>query len=174
MAGRARGSFRRQSRRQKNQLWSVILTSGNVLPAANTTAFPILTNTDWERGSGAASERGTILSTRGWMDVSPDEVAGVFAVGPYFWYIALFDEDATSPAASLVSSYADEDVLTTGGGCFSNAGGLGGNGKGFDIVAKAMRRVRIGQELRLVITNLADKAILISNVVRSLVRIGGN
>ena len=92
-----------------------------------------------------------------------------------FCYVTLMDEDAPVAAADLVQTYTDEDILWTGGGAMTvtdtNATGIVVD---MPIDIKAMRKMRRGQELRLVVTNPSATVQVANFVIRALLRKGGN
>jgi len=159
----------------KNNLWTVILSANDVTATLATSAQPIVASSDWRRGSATSAEMATLLRIRGWVTMVPDQVAGVHSTGSWFSYIMVVDEDAASPPASSVSTYGDEDVIWTSGGAFAETSATQAPVVDRTFIdVKAMRRIKSGQEVRHVMTNLTDGNVLQSNVIRALLRVGGN
>jgi len=144
------------------------------LVANGTTAFAkVVTDTDWVRAAGF--ERATILRVRGMMSFTNKIDALAVAGGFVAAYVALMDEDASVPPATTVATYTDEDILWADS---HNIPFVVADGSGFvyhfPIDIKAMRKMRAGQDLNFVLTNLATADIQFSGVVRALLRLGGN
>jgi len=176
---RRRQLTRAARRGPKNQVWTVSLRDDfEITTGVTVIAFSIILDSDWERTS-ASSERATILRTRGWISIRPASAAGVQLDGTVFMYLTVQDDDATSVSAGLAATYADEDILWTGGVLFPPGsivvqGGFVGSSKDILLDVKAMRKLRSGQTLELVVTNNMAGSIFLSGVIRSLLRMGGN
>ena len=171
MAKRVRRSA--SSRSPKNNVWTTITAFDNGIATGVSQSFPVVLDEDW---SGAAGqERATILRIRGWLMVTNKTTTGVRPEGTWAAYITVQDEDAPVASAAVASTYTDEDILWTSGGMFTltdtNATGIVSE-RVIDV--KAMRKIRIGQTCRLVITNLSDSSLENSVVLRALLRKGGN
>jgi len=169
-----RGFHRSRSKRgPKNNVWTVALEDEVVLAAGATLTFDIVNRADWQR-SGGANERATLMRVRGWLSVIHKISSGSIVLAPWFAYISIQDENAASSSASDVTTYADEDILWTGGGMFSftDTGDAVSHMQEIDV--KAMRRFNAGGEVRLVLTNSSIVAMSVTGVQRGLLRIGGN
>ena len=169
---RARGG----SRGPKNNIWTTIVDNEQVVGTGSTIEFPVVADSDWQRG--AAAERATILRVRGWININKYIAAGVVGGdGAVFMYLALMDDDAVAPAANVASTYVEEDIMWTAGATF-HANGAGGVDAPavvqFVIDVKAMRKMRSGQTLSLVVTNLCVESVELDLVCRALLRLGGN
>ncbi len=169
----ARSRIRRgaSNRGPKNNVWSTVLIDENGTAAGITQTFPLVLDEDWSGASG--QERATILRIRGWLSFSNKTTTGVRPEGVFFAYITVQDEDAPAAAANLPSSYTDEDIMWTGGGLFTVTD-TNATGHVTDLLidVKAMRKIRIGQVCRLVLTPSVD--VETSGVLRALLRKGGN
>ncbi len=170
MAKRAR--VRRSSGGPKNFVWSTVLMDENGIAAGITQSFPLVLDEDWSGAGG--QERATILRIRGWLSVHNKTTTGIRPEGAWFAYITVQDEDAAAAAADLPSTYVDEDILWTGGGVFT-ATDTNATGHVTDLLVdvKAMRKIRIGQVCRLVITNVSGGDLENSGVLRALLNKGG-
>lgn len=179
----ARGRRHRAVRRgMKNQLWTVsIVDEFELTTGLSTAIFSPVVDEDWQRASVSA-EKCTVLRVRGWVSVVQELTAGVGGDGTVFAGMVLHDEEATTPNMSLVTSYGEEDLLWIGGHLFGPVervitveGGTTSlaNQWHFDVDIKAMRKMRTGQAMDMVFTNLLPSSVEISGVLRALVRIGG-
>jgi len=183
MASRRRSS-RGASKGQKNQIWTVSLLDDFELTTGVTiAAFSPVIDTDWQRGTAPSFERATVMRMRGWFTVVQKLTAGLADDGTVFSYCLLHDEDATAPPGNISTSYTEEDILWTGGHLFGEVERVitveGGSSiaesqwsEQFDV--KAMRRIRSGQAIDLVFTNLLAGSVRISGCIRTLLRLGGN
>jgi len=169
-----RGNRAAGRRSPKNNVWTTVVPVEQSLAVGATTGLNVVVDTDWQRAAGA-NERATLMRIRGWIDVINKLGAGSFAGGALLAYALLTDEDASNASAADPATYVEEDILWTGGGCFpfSGAGAAGGNVR-LPIDIKAMRKMRVGMNVRVVLTNATDNIVSISGVVRGLLRIGGN
>ena len=171
MAGRRRGVSRSATRGPKDQSWTTVLADDVVVADAASQAFNILQDSDWKTGSGA--ERATVLRVRGWLSVYNKTAEAARPAGSWFGYIHLIDEDALSPSAATSITYQDEDILWTGGGSFPAVPATANSVISQLIVdVKSMRKVRSGQDLRLILTNSTGGTMQTSMVLRCLVRRG--
>ena len=157
----------------KNNVWTTVLMDDIVVATLGAAPFNIVQDTDWQAGAG--QERATILRIRGWISVHNKTTTGVRPDGTWFAYICVLDEDAASSDASDPATYADEDILWTDGGQFTvtdtNASGEVSYRR---IDVKSMRKIRVGQQCRLVFQNSSTGDMQISGTVRALMRKGGN
>ena len=152
------------SRGPKNNIWSVVTQQDTALAADTNDELNIVDGADWTGSAGA--ESATLLRIRGYLGVAPDAATD----GAFQWYIARFDNDAASPSPTLPATYVDEDILATGGYQFEASAG---NAKMWEIDVKAMRRIGVGDEVRLVMRSIST-ATRNTVVARGLVRKGGN
>jgi len=172
----SRGGGRSVRRGPKNQVWTnIVMDENNVLATTTAVLGIIVGDSDWAV-SGSSSERATILRVRGWLSLRQETVVGVGSPGTLFLAIHLTDEDATVPDFSSPGTYAEEDVLWTGGVLLPSLGDATARSFNFNwmIDIKAMRKLRTGQTLNLVVTNGSGGTVDFSGVVRALVRRGGN
>ena len=172
----ARRRFGRAVRRgPKNNIWTVILMDELTV---GTTAIEvnIVQGSDWT-GSVGGFQRATVMRVRGWLSVSADPTLTVAT--SYFMMIYVTDEDTAVQDPSALQTYADEDILWTGGFALAagNAGAVEQRKAVYDTVIdiKSMRKLSIGQELRLsMISGDSGAAISVAGLLRGLVRKGGN
>ena len=157
----------------KNLVWASVLASSQNVGTGTFLSFNIVQDNDWVRASGL--ERATLLRIRGWWSWITKDATGSHDGGPIFAYIGIYDEDETSADPSQVATYGEEDILWTSGlelpFTDSGAGQTQFNEK---IDVKAMRRIRKGQEVRLVIANKGVSDGELTLLVRGLLTIGGN
>ncbi len=156
-----------------NQVWTVIVAEEVGIGPGTIQAFNIVQDSDWAQSGG--SERATILRTRGAWSVTNKFVPGSFAGGAVMMAIFLLDEDAASPDPSSSVNYVDEDVLWSGSVQlpFVDAG-TAPQAERWIIDVKAMRKLRKGQELRLVVANGSLATVEVTGVLRALVRRGAS
>ena len=174
MARRGRGSARGVARRSgpKNQIWTVVTANELAITTGSTSISSIVQDSDWTSGQG--QERATILRVRGWLNFGGRVNAGVTGEGIIGAYISVQADEVTPTGALLTASYIDQDILWTSGHFFplvATAEPL----PSFDTVIdiKAMRRIRAGQRMTLVVTNNLADGTVTSFVVRALVKRGG-
>jgi len=167
-----RHGVQRAAKKTKNQVWTTILADDLTLGAGATTSLAVVDDADWTVVGG--SERATIMRVRGWMSVITKGVTGSFARVSMFSYIGVSDEDAPPESAAAVGTYAEEDIMATYGTNFAFTD-TGTVGRSWDqlIDVKAMRKIRTGQQCRLVLTNSGIIGVFFSLVVRALVRRSG-
>jgi len=160
----------------KNNLWTVVLSNQVSVVSGAQTRHQIVGSTDWLRGVVGGSERATILRVRGYVSFSPKILTGTIAGGAFLGYVTVVDEDVAIDASPLLAStYIDEDILWTRGESFPfEDAGDGVRSVNWDIDIKAMRKIRIGQELRFVWTNSSPGTVSVTLALRALLRIGGN
>ena len=91
-------------------------------------------------------------------------------------YCALFDAGAPVVSASAASTYADADILWTGGTMFPGAGvnAAHPNSHNWDFDVKSMRKIRTRLSCDVVATNNCVNSVEVSGVIRALIRLGGN
>jgi len=160
------------TRGPKNQVWAVSVFEQTNVPVATTVLLGVLVaGSDWN-SSNSSSERATLLRIRGWMSMRQETVAGVGTPGAIFFGIFVLDEDGTTPDMSTASTYADEDILWTGGVQLPSLGDASARSFTADWVVdvKAMRRITNGQGIRLAVTNPTGSTVDVSGTFRSLVR----
>ena len=172
---RRSGRVTRGSRRgPKNQIWTAILADDVSILTGTTSLFAITQDSDWTRGQG--QERATILRVRGWMSISARLGAGITGDGAVGALVQLESDLAVAPPnALLIASYVDTDILWTAGHQFPHAeGDMSLAAWDRDVDIKAMRKIRAGQRLSMVVTSNLTNTVSISLVLRALVRVGGN
>ena len=162
----------RSAKRRHDNIWTVVLTEFAGIPAAGQVDYDIVAPTDWERSS-AGLERGTLLSVRGYMSMTNRIVSESLGSGSVMGYLAKYDIGETSSAPNVVNTYAEEDILWTGGRAipFTNVD-TPWNGWHHEFDVKAMRRITSGDNIRLVLKNLTVNLIYVTMVIRGLVRVG--
>jgi len=90
-------------------------------------------------------------------------------------YMLKTDDDAPIVTASAASTYAEEDILWTGGTSFPDAPlDAPKPQKDWDLDVKAMRKIRSGESVDIIMTATTVNAVEVSGCVRSLLRLGGN
>ena len=160
----------------KNQLWTVV--TGDALPVTTGVTSgigPIVIDEDWVRG--ASAERATILRVRGWLSWASRLTTGNVDEGSVAAYILLADEaKATFGSALAAASYSEADILWTGGVIFPAQPVDGAVVPSFHTLVdiKAMRKIRAGQRLMLIVSNIMTGTVDVSFVLRALMRLGGN
>jgi len=161
------------SKGPKNNVWTTVLMDEFGVALGVTQQFNIVQDSDWTVVGG--SERSTVLRIRGWVADHNKDTSGVRPEGAWFGYITVQDEDAAASPADVSVTYADEDILTTIGGVFTVTDTAAtGHVTEINIDVKSMRKLRTGQQLRLIITNASTASMDVSGVVRALLRRGGN
>ena len=169
MAAKSRG--KRYARKSGNLVWTVVTNdSFTINPGVTVSGSDIVSDSDWTVLGGM--ERATILRVRGWFGINVEPALALTAGGPVFGYIGLFDGQEPSTAADLATTYNEEDILTTFGWQFpyTNIGEAPGPTWHQDIDVKAMRKIRSGQDLRFVLTNLHSLKVEVSFVLRALLK----
>ncbi len=176
MAGRRGRVTRAVSCGPKNNLWAVVIAERVTIAAGGQTADQLLTTADWSRGAVGGSERATILRVRGYMSFTGKNAVGARGSAALMAYLTVVDEDITTDVSpGVASTYIDEDILWTRGHSWSAvAAGENRADVYWDVDVKAMRKIRIGQDLRMVWSNFAVETLERSMVLRTLIRIGGN
>jgi len=168
-----RSGFRgsRSTKERGQNVWTTVLSAQSSIATGVTIERDIVADSDWSTTAGTS--RATLMRIRGYFSVIHKLTTGSFADAPVLAYIAIFDEDETSPAATDVNTYSDEDVIWTAGHLFAFADtGTVGPTWQQEIDVKAQRKIKNGQEVRLVITNAASISVSVTLVVRALLRRG--
>ena len=177
MAGRSKGGHgsRAVHRGPKNNLWTTVLFNQTQLGLGAQNTSLIVTEDDWIRAAGG-NERATILRVRGKLTVAADEL-GAVASGTVMAYVMVEDEDVAIAASPfLAATYANEDILWTGSVAMPQfALDTVIEPYTWDLDIKAMRRIQRDQELKIVIANAAaGRKVIVTGVLRALLRLGGN
>jgi len=171
VANRRHRSSRGSKQRGLNT-WTTILGEDVTLTAGGSVSFGIVEDSDWVPAAGTA--RATLMRIRGWHAFLSKDNSGSFAGGSIFAYIGIFDEDTASPAASLVSTYVDEDVLWTGGTQFPFQD-IGQSAVWHEHVdVKAQRKLTTGLDVRIVITNTMSVDLELTFLYRALLKRGAS
>ena len=156
-----------------NQVWTVVLAEEVTIPTASTQAFNIVQDSDWS--VAGSSERATILRVRGRWSFTNKFTTGSNDGGAVMAFIILVDSDAGDPDPSTSSSYVDEDVLWARSVEMPFVDtGTAPAPYDWDIDVKAMRKIRKGQELRMIMSNNSADSVRITGVMRALVRRGAS
>ncbi len=162
---------RRSSRQRGINVWTAVRGENETVAAGGVLAFDIVADSDWVPAGGTS--KATLLSIRGWMSMVSKTTTGSFDGGTMFAYVGMFDEDTSSPAASLASTYTDEDILWTGGGMYPFTDAAAAQIPiVFDINIKAQRKIRNGMEIRMVVASTLATTMDWSFVLRGLLRRG--
>jgi len=170
------GHTRAARRGPKNNLWTVVVQDEISIGAGGALRSNIVVAADWERSTGG-NERATLLTIRGWFAITSKPNAGVAASGGSIHaYIGIFDEDETPPLGDLASTYSQEDVIWTDGWTFPGAADVSDPMQTYKahVHVKAMRKIRSGQKVSLVIDSGLTTAVQTNGVLRALLRLGGN
>jgi len=162
MARKRNGS--RASKQRGNLLWTAVLGTASDITAATST-FAIVADGDWQRGSGQSSA--TLLAIRGYMTIYSIGVLESDVKA----YIQLVDEDAASEAPVSVGTYVSEDILWTGGFAKGDSSATGSNFHHEVFNVKAKRRMKNGQEVRLVIRASVASQFRVSLIMRGLLKL---
>ncbi len=174
---RRRSSSRARRSGSKNQVWTVVTGDSLVLATGVTTAIgQIVIDEDWVRTT-VSSERATVLRVRGWLAIASRVTTGNVDEGSVAGYLTLADEAKTSFGSALTAaSYGEADILWTGGTIFPAQPVDGAVVPQYHTLVdvKAMRKIRSGQRLLLVLTNNMTAGVDVSFVLRALVRLGGS
>ncbi len=162
MARRHGQRARRQSV-DKNTIWTATLIS--IVQSTAVVGTVLVGDDDWFGGTGQA--RGTIIAVRGWLAIRPNVVGS----GSLFAYIGLIDEDITTPpAATSVDTYVDEDIMFTFGYSMMDEAVTG-----FESATtrhdfgKSKRKIRTGQDLRLVTQSDTTNGFGVVGILRTLI-----
>jgi len=163
-----RGRSRRGHSVRGAKVWTTILVEDNTLSPGGAVSFDMVADADWQPSSGTA--RATILRARGWLSIINKFSSGSFAGGPIFNYMHVSDEDVASPNGSLASTYTDEDILWTDGHHFpfTDSGSTVMAYHRSSIDVKAQRKIKNGNEMRIVISNETPVTVAFSMVLRTL------
>jgi len=173
---RAKRSFRRND--QSGLLWSavgVVAARENIVPASSFRYDIVIVGTDIV--GGQAQGQCTLLRIRGWLSMCVNESAS----GDCDWVglIGVFDQndDLTGPGGpELIASYSNEDILWTGGGQGNQWSAVPTAVTNFmettrEIDVKAKRRLRSGQVVSLVVTNIGTADLSTLGVLRGLCKL---
>ena len=165
---RARGVRRKSG--PKNNVWSVVVMN-QVAVSTTVIEFPIVESADWQGGI-QGFQHGTLLRIRGWMSTA--QVNTTAASVAVFAAVYVVDEDEATNDPSALVTYTDEDVLWTGGIQFTGGTTTApGHSQLWDVDVKTMRKINSGQDVRMTIV-ATGASILVSGILRGLVRRGGN
>ncbi len=155
----------------KNQVWANVLLNGVAVDDSPVIGSNIVQSSDWALGN--AAERATLLRIRGALVVRK----GVsLAATEMMACIVVMDEDIASGAVEpwLIGTYADEDVLWTATIATPATGASDGWSGHIPVDVKAMRRITSGQDVRILLQTNATVNVVVSGLLRGLVRKGGN
>ena len=168
----AKGRRITRSVRSKGALvWTTVLANGINMATGTTATMDIIDDQDWTNVGG--SEKATCLRVRGWLSITIDAAAVLTGAEPVFLYVALFDQSAASPNADDPTTYTEEDILWTAGHMFpySNISQTSPDSYDVNVDIKAMRKIRTGEQLRMVIRNpTGGLAYEFSGLLRALVK----
>ena len=168
-----RRARRSVSRGPKNNVWSVILIDEQTVDTSSIEGD--IVNAGDLQAPLSGFQRFTLLRIRGWLSITK-AVANTTSAA-IFMVIYTTDADAAVIDTRVADNYTDEDILWTGGVAFA-ANGAGAveqsPGVQFDIDVKAMRKIDTSRDVRFSFTSTAVGAIVVSGLLRALVRKGGN
>ncbi len=167
MARRLRRSI---SRGPKNNVWSVVLLEQALVDDTPTVEAVIVAAGEWQPAS-SGFEHATLLRIRGWLTASASFVASDSQV--LFAMIYVVDKDAASANPLNATSYAEEDVLWTGGWAWPQRG-TGAVERDVSqqmlIDVKSMRKIDSGRDVRLALRASSTTVLEVSGIVRALIR----
>ncbi len=147
----------------KNYLWAAVLVGQNI-PNSPSFGGKLVQDTDWATHGG--QQKATVLAIRGWLATKAVGTSSATA----HMFIGVGDEDEAASQASpiLAQTYIDEDIMWTGGASKA-AGALSDGDIGyFEINIKAKRKIRSGQEVRLVTEASVVSQIALHGILRTL------
>ncbi len=162
----------RAAKRRKQFVWTAAQNLGTTLTGTNQEEV-IITGADW---AVAASQRATLMSIRGWLNVSAIFQAATDTCSAF---VLRIDTDIPSTSAALdpqtIQNYVDEDVLWT----------YKWRSPGQDVTAvetpaftsveiniKSMRRVTAGEDIRLFINSTNNGRLSYNSILRGLIKVG--
>ena len=177
---RRRGFTRSHSKRKGEFIWTAV-TAIDIQSTIATQSANIVEDGDWSASAG--KQGATLIGIRGWWGCQHDPVGGAESQTAIAMAIEVQDEDIGAGSATqdsfVVGTLVDEDILWTGGwhtGALLFATAVGSVYTAstppmqFDV--KAKRRLKTGQQVRMVHSALTDNEINITFVMRALLRIG--
>jgi len=161
------------SRGPKNNIWSVILIDNQVV---DTTVVEgdIVNNGDLQ-AAATGFQRFTLLRVRGWLSITKPPENTVAA--SIFMIIYVTDLNAGTVDPTNATKYTEEDILWTGGVQFEGAGAGAvevATPIVLDIDVKAMRKIDTSRDVRFSFLSTGVGGIVVSGLMRGLVRKGGN
>jgi len=167
---RRRAGVTRATRKKGALIWTTVLGNNILVDNGARTEADIVTSSDWTVVGG--SEKATLMRIRGWLGVSLTPAGALTSGAPVFSYIATFDEDELGPGAATATTYSEEDILATYGHEFPYTNLAEGRGPTWQqiIDVKAMRKIRTGMDVRLVLSNLTSLDVVVSFVIRGLIK----
>jgi len=165
---KARGRRHGRGASQKgNNVWTIVIINRTV--GTSTLSDDIVEDADWSLG--AQSRTATVSSIRGYLNFIPI-IPGTARIDGYFGVI---DKDATSGAPGLAATYLDEDIMYSFGFDSMNEAVTG-----FDTsshmevnVSGSSRKIRTGQDCRIVLVSDVAAAWKVTGVLRAYMLLGG-
>ena len=152
--------FRRSVKQTKSGVWATVMLDGIDVTTTNQ-AFDIVADADWVVIAG--TRMATIRGIRGWLSIAKR----TSTVANAMMAIGVTSENvgaAGGMVPNVVTNYADEDVMWTGG---FQGGASVSTFRDWDLDIKSMRKIRSGKECRLYAISDTDIDIRISGVIRA-------
>ena len=166
-------SRRRSSYSRKGgYIWTNVKLSSEAV--ANTViSLPVVDSSEFSQTG--SQKMVTLMAIRGWLSATKVVASGGTVL---FGLIGVFDDDLASTATEMdpavSSTYTDEDILWTFG-CelpdWSTASQAGGGIWHQEVNVKARRKIKTGQDVRIVYTNTLGSRVLLSGVLRALLKV---
>ena len=171
MASRRRARQERSG--PKNQLWTALLIEELLFDDTPAEEANLVEAADWSLGTGF--ERATLLRVRGWINV----IRSFSSAGNATAFMAIYKTDADDPVRAFdnVAEYVDEDILWTAGVLSppSSATPSGASVIRLEVDIRVMRKITVSDQIRVsFVHGDAGDSSIVSAVLRSLVRVGGN
>jgi len=157
----------------KNNVWSVLVLE-DVAISTTTIESAIVAPADWSGVTGTGFEKGTLLRIRGWLGFTLSQTSA--AQTTLFGMIYVTDANDVVHSPALAASYATEDVLWSWGQIWptGNASALEKNATlSVPVDVKSMRKIDSSKQVRLALIVSTTSGVLISGVLRGLVRKSG-
>ncbi len=160
---RRRGRGARFNKAQ-NTVWTAVIL--DELITTTITEVPLVLDADW---SEATSQRKcTIIAVRGWLSLTPM----VVAEADLFGYFGIHETGAASGLPSAIGTYLNEDIMMTLGRGSQNEAVNGFDASDrYEINLGSKRKLRTGQDLRLVFNTDVANAYHVGGVCRCLLKL---
>ena len=127
----------------------------------------LVADDDWFGGTGQA--RATIIAMKGWLAIRPAVAGASICLA----YIGVIDEDATAGDPTDANSYVDEDIMFTFGRNAMDEAVAGFDAADYVLTdfGKAKRKIRTGQDCRLIIKSTVANSFVANGVIRTLLKV---
>lgn len=161
MSRRRRGA---RYNKDTNTVWTAVIV--DELVTTTITEVPLVVDADW---SEATSQRKcTIIAVRGWLSLTPL----VVAEADLFGYFGVHETGAASGLPSAIGTYLNEDIMMTfGRGSVNEATAGFSESMRYEVDVKSKRKMRTGQDLRLVLNSDVANGFHVGGVVRCLLKL---